>query len=239
MVNGMKEKEEKTEIVEKAEAAKPALNKKKKKLSIKGILILAVILLIAAGIIALILFLQARRNDGAAHALELSEEIGRDIQTAQKRTRINLSAASEYGVINQLATDYEYLYESPRSVQVRGVSIPQWVILTDVNGSQIEKVVFYDYRQLHSYGNGTKTKHRITTDGIIPGMDSISVEENLGLHPFCTEYTAGTTINRYKYYYKDKNTSNTVSYTISATFTDNQLQSIQETENLFILNDLH
>ena len=88
------------------------------------------------------------------------------------------------------------------------------------------------------YGNGTKVKSHIDTSGITTGMDAQAVQHYVGFAPLKVRYTSEGIQETYKYYYKDQNTGNTVSYLLYVNYTDGLASSASETENTFILSVL-
>lgn len=220
----MEKKEKKTKI--------------RRKLSIKAFALLFGVILVIVLVIWGIVRIQRWRNNGAAYAQSLAEQIGVSPETAQKYARLTLQTTSEYACVNMAAQGYPYLYESKKTVSVSGVNVPEWVILVGVQNNSVTEVVYYDYNQLQKYGNGVKTKAHIATDGATIGMEPATVMEYIGFAPLCTDYTSKGMTQYYKYYYKDKNSKDTVSYILTAEYKDNQLKSVQEEENYFILSDL-
>ncbi len=226
-------KEKETKSKEKAKSNIRAL------LTPRVVLILLAVLLVLIAVIAGAVAIGNYRNNGARYAKDLAEQIGAGIQDAQKKAHLSLQNTSEYACINMIATDYDALYESGKTVEVSGVSIPQWMIFTENNGNSLKKVTFYDYRQLEKYGNGVKTKANIAKEGITSGMTPEDVQKYIGFGPLCTEYTSVTEMTEhYKYYFKDKNSGDTVSYILSINYSNGTATSIKEEENYFILDVL-
>ncbi|MBQ4466169.1 MAG: hypothetical protein II916_09440 [Oscillospiraceae bacterium] len=201
-----------------------------------GIALLAVLVLVGAGY-GVIRFTQWR-NDGSAYAERLSEQIGVSAETAQKYAHINLESASQFACINMAAEDYPHLFESTRKTEVLGVTVPQWVIYIGEDGDKMTQVLYYDYRQLQKFGTGVKTDAKIGTEGITAGMTPEAVQQYVGFAPLKTAYTASDMTEDYKYYFKDQNTGNTVSYVITVTYADGQVKTVTEEENYFILSVL-
>lgn len=210
----------------------------RRRISLKAFAILFAVIVVIAGVIWIVLAVGRWRNNGAAYASSLAEQIGVSPETAEKYAHLTLQTTSNFACVNMAAQGYPYLYESKKTVEVSGVTIPEWVILVDVQNNSLTQVVYYDYNQLKKYGNGVKTNVHIATDGATSGMDSKTVAEYIGFAPLCTSYTSAGMVQYYKYYYKDKNTNNTVSYILTADYADGKLRSLHEKENYFILDDL-
>lgn len=212
--------------------------KQKRRMSPKAVLMLvgivAAIILIIVGIIAV----GRLRNNGERYAEKLGEQISVSPQTAQKYAHITLENASQFACINEAAADYPYLYESRKTVKISGVSIPEWVIYIAVSDNIVTDVSYYNYNQLQKYGNGVKTQAHVETAGITIGMSPDAVQHYIGFAPLRVLYTTEGMQEAYKYYYKDQNTGNTVSYVLYVNYVDDQAVSAAEEENRFILSML-
>ncbi len=197
---------------------------------------IVIIVIVAAAVIAI--KVGQWKNDGSRYARTLSEQIGVSPETAQKYARMTLEKSSAYACVNMAAEGYEYLYESNKNLQVSGVTIPQWLILTKTTNNVITEVTYYDYRQLKKYGNGVETDAHVKNEGINTSMDTTAVQKYIGFPPLCTKYTSEGVVESYKYFYEDKNTGDTVSYTLHVTYKDGKAASAVEEENYFILSVL-
>lgn len=212
--------------------------KVKRHVSFKAIgLVIVIVAVIGLAIFGVIKLMQWR-NNGARFAEALSEQIGVSPETAQKYAHITLENASEFACVNQAAEQYKYLYESQRTVTVSGVKIPQWVIYVGEKNNTVTDIQYYDYAQLQKYGTGVKTSAHVDAAGVTPGMDSAAVQTYIGFKPLRTSYTNTGKEEAYKYYYKDANTGNTVSYILHVTYNDNLAVQATEEENQFILDVL-
>lgn len=222
-----------------AEAAQVLPEKKRRRrMSPKALLLLAGIVAVVILLIFGIIMFSRWRNNGGRYAVKLSEQIGVSPQTAQKYAHITLENASQFACINEAAAEYPYLYESKKTVRVSGVSIPEWVIYISVSDNTVTDVSYYNYNQLQKYGNGVKTQAHVETVGITIGMSPDAVQHYIGFAPLQVYYTAEGMQEAYKYYYKDQNTGNTVSYVLYVNYEDGQAVSAAEEENRFILSML-
>lgn len=213
-------------------------HKKKRKfpkISWKAVGIIAgVIAGIAAVLTGFILFTNWR-NNGSAYAQRLSEQIGVSAETAQKYAHVTLQGASSNACVNMAAEEYPYLFESPRKTEVLGVSVPQWVIYIGEKNDTVTDVIYYDYRQLQKFGNGEKLDAKLEIQGITAGMNREAVQEYVGFAPLCTAFSAKGYTETYKYYYKDQNTGNTVSYFVRVEYDDDLCKEVTEEEIHFVL----
>ncbi len=213
--------------------------KMKARFSPRAAAVLFVVIVIIAAAVIITVKVGQWRNDGARYAAALSEQIGISTETAKKASRVSLKTDSEYANINMAAAEtYSHLFESKKTVEVSGVTIPEWVIYTGTVNDVITEVCYYDYKQLKTYGNGVETADHIGAQGISTNMDPAGVQEYIGFAPLCTKYTSTEIVETYKYYYEDANTGNTISYLLHVTYQNGKAVSAAEQENNFILSVL-
>ncbi|MBE6850178.1 MAG: hypothetical protein E7504_00335 [Ruminococcus sp.] len=217
---------------------KPNQQQRKLRLSPRAALAIFVVIIIIVAAAIITIKVGQWKNDGARYARTLSEQIGVSPETAQKYARMTLENSSAHACVNMATENYEYMYESKKTVQVSGVTIPQWLILAGTSNNVITDVTYYDYRQLKKYGNGVETDAHVKHEGINTSMDPTAVQKYIGFPPLCTKYTTDSLVESYKYFYEDKNTGDTVSYTLHVTYKDGKAASAVEEENYFILSVL-
>ncbi len=201
----------------------------------------AAMLFAAIVLVAIIILISAKvkewRNDGARYAQTLSEQIGVSPETAEKYTKVELTGTSEYACVNAAAAaqSYSYLFESQKTVEVSGVSVPEWLIFAGTVNNVITEVTYYDYTQIAGYGNGIKTKAHIDAAMINTGMDSKAVQDYVGFAPLRTKYTSEGVVETYKYFYEDKETGNLVSYLLHVSYMNGKASAAAEEENQFMV----
>ena len=210
----------------------------KRHISWKAIGIVLLSIAVLAGAIYGYIRISQWRNNGSAYAQRLSEQIGVSVSTAEKYAHLTLESASAYACVNMAAEAYPHLYESPRKTEVMGVTVPEWVIYIGEDGDKITEVQYYDYRQLQKYGTGVKLDAKLDTQGITSGMTPDAVQTYAGFAPLRTLYNGDGFEEAYKYYFKDQNTGNTVSYVVTVEYTNGQVTKVSEEENYFILSVL-
>jgi hypothetical protein len=195
------------------------------------IVIVAIIALISAKV-------NAWKNDGARYARSLSEQIGVSPETAEKYTKVELTGSSDYACVNAAAAaqEYSYLYESSKSVEVSGVSVPEWLIFARTVNNVITEVTYYDYTQLKTYGQGVETRGHVDAAMINTGMDSAAVQEYIGFAPLRTKYTSEGVVETYKYHYEDKESGNLVSYLLHVSYLNGKASAAAEEENQFVVS---
>jgi len=177
------------------------------------------------------------RNNGARFAYKLSEQLGEQQATAEKYARLKFGGSSEFSCINQIAMEQgNTLFESKRATTVSGVKIPEWVIFArEENGDILSEIIFYHYKQLGEFGNGVKVKAHVAPEGITTIMSPEAVQHYVGFAPLRVNYNADGMQEAYKYYYKDLNSGNSVSYILYVNYENGLAVSAAEEENLFIL----
>lgn len=212
--------------------------KPKRKLSPKAIMVIAIAAAVVIAVVVITIAISRWRNNGARYAQRLGEQIGVSPETAQKYAHMTLENASQYSCINVAATEFPFLYESKKTVRVSGVTIPEWVIYVDAENNTVTRVAYYNYEQLHKYGNGVKTKAHVESAGITLGMSPEAVQQYIGFAPLRVYYSDEGMQEAYKYYYNDQNTGNTVSYVLYINYNDGKAASALEEENQFILSML-
>ncbi|MBR5370581.1 MAG: hypothetical protein IK130_00055 [Oscillospiraceae bacterium] len=216
-----KKSSEKGEPAKKKESLIVVLKQNIKKIAI-GAAILAVIII---GII-IAATISKRKNDGAKFARSLADSINRSIAAAKKQTTdIELAADSQYPAVNSVFYMYNEKAESKKSVTLEGMTFPQWLIVCDKDGDNLAGVKFFDFRTLNDSVYGEKRKAYIDPKTIAQAGATIEqVETALDLQPYCTQYLRDKTHQRdYRYFYKDAETGDTVSYTISALFNESDV----------------
>ncbi len=201
----------------------------------------AAVLFAVIVVIAIIVLISVKvgqwKNDGARYAQSLSEQIGVSPETAEKYTRVKLIAGSDCAYVNAAAFSqgYSLLTESKKTVEVYGVSVPQWVIFTGTSNNVITEVSYFDYTQLNTYGTGTKVKEHIDATRINTGMDSKAVQEYVGFAPLRIKYTSEGIVETYKYHYEDPESKNLVSYLLHVSYKDGRASAAAETEDQFMV----
>lgn len=201
-------------------AARSGLQKLRKNFKIVlfalGIVAVLVIVIIVVSLIS------KRNNDGKRFALQLSDSINLSLDTAMQTTGFQLDADSQFPSVNQIFSFYNYKLESKKDVVVQNVTLPQWLILCERDGSNLQGVLFYDFRVLEDNVFGVKRKGYLDPNTVQQGMTADEAEAALDMDPYCIHYLGNNTQQRdYRYCYKDGETGNLVSYTITVALNPN------------------
>ena len=216
---------------------------KKKKKSVKRsqakrkrILVILCILLVLVLAAVIFIFIQHRRNDGQRYAKKLSDNIGKQISSAQKSAGITLNSHSAYSTLNNLSASYQAIAESGKSCRIQGIKMPEWAIFLNTDAEELTNVTFYNYELLEKNVFGTERKAYIDPHQVTVGSSSEAVELVLDLTPYRIQYLQGKTeLREYRYCYKDGDSDEVVSYVITAVWDENgALTSISDTRRNYI-----
>ena len=212
------------------EVLEPEQPKKKKKKVVKRnhakrkrILAVLCILLILALAAFIFILIQRSRNDGQRYARKLSENIGKQINSAQKAAGISLNQRSTYATLNNLYSSYQAIGESSKSCRVQGIKLPEWAIFLNTDAEELTNVTYYNYELLEKNVFGTVRKAYIDPNQLVTkGSNAEAVELALDLTPYRIQYLQGKTqLREYRYCYEDGDTDEVVAYVITAIFDEN------------------
>lgn len=168
-------------------------------------------------ILAAVIFIQHRRNDGMRYARKLSENIGKQIAAAQKSAGVSLAQQSAYSTLNKLYASYQCITESGKSCRIQGVKLPEWAIFCNTDADELTNVTFYNYEILEKNVFGTERNAYIDTNQVAIGSSRELVESQIDLVPYRIQYLQGKTeLREYRYCYEDRDTDEIVSYVITA-----------------------
>lgn len=165
------------------------------------------------------IYINVSRNDGAKHADKLSMSIGASVNDAQKNAKIELVSASEYQVLNQMLYPIGGVYESTKSTEVQGVTLPEWIIHCNVDEGVLGEIVYYNYELLEKNAYGTERKTYLEPASLTAGCTVEQAESLLGLTPYAVTYhTDRTETREYRYCYEDGETDDLTAYIITTTW---------------------
>ena len=202
----------------------------------------AVALLAVTGMLILMLCITLAgkriRNNGRRYAQKLGEQIGMSMETAADAARVEFTTGSAYACVNRASGGVPYVFESPKSVEADGVTLPQWVIFCESVNSTLTSVTYYDYRQLERFGHGAKLRGHVDPAEIMTDMTPAHVQGHLGFLPLRRMYDADGLQEAYKYWYTDDagTTYETILYVNYNA--EGNAQSAAELKTEFILEEL-
>ena len=98
----------------------------RRKMAPRAVALLAGIALLLA---VIVIFVSGRqmRNNGRRYARKLGEQIGMSVATAAEAAKVEFVNASAYPSVTR-AAGTPYLFESPKTTEANGATLPQWVI---------------------------------------------------------------------------------------------------------------
>ncbi len=206
-------------VVPRSHAAKNRTpsNKRSRRAAMGKRILAAICALTAVGLIGgIVIYINIRRNDGAKYAEKLSLSIGASVADAQKISKIELTDASEYPLLNQLIPSSGSMYESTKSAKIQGVTMPEWLIHCDINDGVVGEITYYNFEILEDNAYGIERKTYLDPASLSVGCTPDQAESILGLSPYATYYhTDRTETREYRYCYEDGETGNLTAYIIT------------------------
>ena len=183
-------------------------------------------LLIVAGITAaliitiiIIVIIQKRRNDGVRIAGKIAAGLGGSVGAVQQIGGIDLHGQSAYPVLNGILPTGCFVTESPKTCKVEGVVLPEWTVVCETAEDKLSSVTYYHYEVLEDNYLGEERKSYLDPKTMPQGADVDKVESALGISPYSISYLADKTeVREYRYFFKDAETSDRTSYTITASW---------------------
>lgn len=212
---------------------------RKRRRSLRFWLILAAVLLVAAGILTGVLVLRHRKNDGARYATLLSERLGASLSEAQSHADVSLYTTPACGYLTDVGR-YNALMESEKRVSVCGIQIPQWAIFcsADVTG-RLSTVRYCNYTVLEDSILGQKKSGYLLLTDLVKGSSKAQMLDVLGLEPYTITYRMDANAAEYcfRYCYKDSDSKDMLCYQIKVQVQDDQVLSVSD-ERVNVLTDL-
>ena len=236
----MTENERQEDAQDAGDTQKPKKNKKGKK---RLVLILRISVIAAALvlIVLLIVYFVGVVKASAGRKIFESVPLGRDIDMIGKETGVIFlnGEGSAYGAVNYIA-DYDYIYESEKSVTVDGIMLPEWAVLLRKNAvGSVDEAVLYNFGLLKHSWMGSKTAEKLETASVEYGMSIKNAERALGLKPYTIikESEDNTSVYVYRYHYTDDESGNNcvMNFCIEISDVDGQVKNVYA-EQLDYLN---
>lgn len=206
----------------------------------KNRLIIAVritgILIIIGLIVFLIVYIAGTIGAKEGRKIFDSVPLGRDIDMIGKETGVIFLSgeSSAYGAVNYIA-DYDYIYESEKSVTVDGIMLPEWAVLLKENSSGVaEEAVLYNFGLLRHSWMGSRTASKIETTAVEFGMSIKSAERAIGLKPYTIikESKDNISVYVYRYHYTDSESGNNcvMNFCIEVSDVDSQVKNVYDNQ---------
>lgn len=202
---------------------------------------IAGILIIIGLIVFLIIYIAGAIGAKEGRKIFDSVPLGRDIDMIGKDTGVTFLSgeSSAYGAVNYIA-DYDYIYESEKSVTVDGIMLPEWAVLLKENSSGVmEEAVLYNFSLLKHSWMGSRTASKLETTSVEFGMSIKIAERALGLKPYTIvkESKDNISVYVYRYHYTDSESGNNcvMNFCVEVSDVDNQVKNVYD-EQLDYLN---
>lgn len=183
---------------------------KNQKLAV-GVRIAGIVVLLA---VVVILIIAAVNSIGASKGRKIfdSADLGRDVEMIKSKTKAEFISgkASAYGAVNHIS-DYDYICESEKAVNVNGIQLPEWAVLLKADdGGAVNEATLYNFSVLKHNWMGARTAERIEPSTVEFGMTAKAAERALGLKPYTIikESKENTTVYIYRYNYTDSESGN-------------------------------
>lgn len=151
--------------------------------------------------------------------------LGRDVLYIGTQVGVNFSAAgiSDYGAMNYVAGDYNFVCEAEKSVTVDGIPLPEWAVLLNEKDSSVTEAKLYNFYVLKHGWMGERAAAMIEpTEAVEFGSSVKSAERSLGLKPYVIikESVKNTSTYVYRYHYTDSATGSNCVRNIYVTASD-------------------
>lgn len=184
---------------------KLSAEEQKKNTAFRIKLVLAAVAVIAVVIIIFIIAGSISSTKGAKIADKVP--LGRNIEYCIKETGEEFASTSQYKDMKSVS-NFDYICESDKTVNISGISVPEWAVLVTEDSSRIlDTVEYYDFRTLKNGWKGEHSNIRFTQETVSYGMDMKTVNKTIGFTPYYTKKTSDNkSLNCYRYYIVDSDT---------------------------------
>lgn len=181
-------------------------DRREKILSTLKITVIAAAVLVL--IIAIVLIITGL-NDKKGERIAAKVPIGRNIEYCEKETGVTFSRTSLFPELKAVAS-FDYLCESEDKVNISGITMPKWAVMTDTGADGvISSVEYYNFNALAGGWKGTHSDILLTKDTVQYGMDKKTAEKAIGFEPYYfIKSSDDTEIQCYRYYIIDNETGN-------------------------------
>lgn len=192
-------------ISDKKEAKKLSAEERKKKAALRIKLIAAAVAVVVVVIVIIIIAGSIGSSKGAKIADKVP--LGRNIDYCIKETGEDFASTSQYKDIKSVA-NFDYICESDKTMNISGISVPQWAVLVTEDSSRIlDTVEYYDFSSLKNGWKGEHSNIKFTKETVSYGMDMKTVNKTIGFTPYYTKKTSDNkSLNCYRYYIVDNDT---------------------------------
>lgn len=191
-------------------AAKNGTDKNKRKKFIIAVRIGAIALLLAIVIVLWAVISGSVRMSKGRKIFD-AVPLGRNAEFIATQTGGDFAAAggSEYGALNYMAGNYNYVCEAEKAVTVDGIPLPEWTVLLREKGDAVTEAKLYNFGVLKHGWMGERTADMIEPTAAVEfGIPVKKAEQSLGLKPYVIikESERNTSTYVYRYHYTDSAT---------------------------------
>lgn len=191
-------------------AAKNGADKNKRKKFIIAVRVGAVVLLLAIAVVLYAVISGSVRMSKGRKIFD-AVPLGRDAEFIATQTGGTFAAAggSEYGALNYMSGNYNYVCEAEKSVTVDGIPLPEWTVLLREKGGAVTEAKLYNFGVLKHGWMGERTADMIEPTAAVEfGSTVKAAERSLGLKPYVIikESERNTSTYVYRYHYTDSAT---------------------------------
>ena len=192
-------------ISDKKEAKKLSVDERKKKAALRIKLIAGAV----AVVIVVVVIIIIAGSIGSSKGSKIADKVplGRNIDYCIKETGEDFASTSQYKDMKSVA-NFDYICESDKTMNISGISVPQWAVLVTEDSSRIlDTVEYYDFGSLKNGWKGEHSNIRFTKETVSYGMDMKTVNKTIGFTPYYTKKTSDNkSLNCYRYYIVDNDT---------------------------------
>ena len=182
---------------------KPRSEKKTISRQTKLKILTAAIVTLALVIVIVFIINKVDNNTGINLSEDIKEYIDSPVKTAINETDAYFADESDFDAVNFL-TDFDYVIEDDKDVQIDGVSYPVWAIFVSVNDDdEITSVTYTDFKVLKKNDKGIKTDKEINLDKFTSGEKYRKLANEIDINPFSITYENSKVIYTYKYYFEN------------------------------------
>lgn len=183
---------------------KKSTKRKKIKLDIHNIKLIAIVVLsLLIIVLIVVLIVQSLSSKGEKYAKKASAFIGADFEIASKKMDFKIKEESGYKGLTAVI-DYNYVAEAEKDVRIDGVTYPEWAVIffTD-ESNRITGVRYCDFKGIKGDIKGVKKDHTVNLDKFNSGTDKSTIDKELDMDHYSVSYTVDGEAYIYRYWYEN------------------------------------
>lgn len=166
-------------------------------------IILAVVITVAIIGVIVAIILKIDDNSGLNLSDDLKEFVGEPVKTAINESDVYFADESAFDAANFI-TEFDYIIEDDKSVEIDGVKYPKWAIFIEADEKDtIEVIRYVDFSVLKKNSKGEKVDSEINLDKFAIGDKFKKVAKVVDCDAFSITYEGGSVAYEYRYYFKN------------------------------------